>query len=136
MSDCSRRNFLGAALAAAALPKLVLDAAAVPIPQAGRNGRLRVQFTTGGHTAPLQLYAMFETPLFQDMHTMVLPHPNAFRDLSQVDVVVTNDWITDGWSQEDRDLMVKYLDAGKGLVVLHHAVGTNNNQWQIGRAHV
>jgi hypothetical protein len=130
MSDCSRRNLLGAALAAAAIPKLALKAAAGPAPQAGRNGqRLRVQFTTGGHTAPLQLYAMFEKPLYQDMHTMVLPHPNAFDDLSRVDVVVTNDWITDGWSEADRNRMVKYLDAGKGLVVLHHAVGTNNNQW-------
>jgi Trehalose utilisation len=130
MSNLSRRNFLGAALAAAALPKLALDAAAAPVPQAGRNGqRLRVQFTTGGHTAPLQLYAMFESPLFQDMQTRVLPHPHAFDDLSEIDVVVTNDWITDGWTQADRDFMVKFLDAGKGLVVLHHAVGTNNNQW-------
>jgi hypothetical protein len=43
---------------------------------------------------------------------------------------VTNDWITGQWPERDRTNMVKQLDAGKGLVVLHHAVGTNNDAWQ------
>jgi hypothetical protein len=81
------------------------------------------------------MYAMFEEPLFRDLETTVRPHPNAFRDLSGSggrpgpDVVVTCDWITGGWPEADRPYMLKYLDAGKGLIVLHHAVGTNNDEW-------
>ena len=43
------------------------------------------------------------------------------------DVIVTNDWITGGGLKRTARKMVKHLDAGKGVVVLHHAVGTNND---------
>jgi hypothetical protein len=124
----SRRGFFTSAAAAIAVP-----AQSVAPPQAVSGGsKLRVQFTPGGHTSPLEMYAMFEDDLFRDCDTTVFPHPNAFHGLSDrsgPDVVVTNDWITGGWPEADRQHMVKYLDSGKGLVVLHHAVGTNNNEW-------
>jgi hypothetical protein len=120
MPNLSRRGFLGSSLAVAAAPKVSPAAPAAP---------LRVQFTPGGHTAPMEIYAMFEDPSFRDLDTWVVPHPNAFGDLSAVDVVVTVDWITGGWIEADRQLMLRHLDAGKGLVILHHAVGTNNDQW-------
>jgi len=128
MVNFSRRSFMALGAAAAAAP-----ASSVASPQQSSSaGALRVQFTPGGHTSPLEMYAMFEDPLFRDCATTVFPHPNAFSGLSEPsgpDVVVTNDWITGGWSEADRQRMVKYLDTGKGLVVLHHAVGTNNNEW-------
>ena len=131
MSNWSRRNFLGAALAAAAASRL--EAAPARAAQASARGpRLKVQFTPGGHTSPLQMYAMFTDPSFADVDTTVLPHPRAFDGIggpNAPDVIVTNDWITGGWPESDRAKMVKHLDAGKGVVVLHHAVGTNNDQW-------
>src|SRR5262245_53811527 len=132
MPNWSRRHFLGAALATAAVAP-ANGAARFGAAQApARGARLKVQFTPGGHTSPLQMYAMFTDPMFQDVDTTVLPHPRAFDGVggpNAPDVIVTNDWITGGWPESDRAKMVKHLDAGKGVVVLHHAVGTNNDQW-------
>jgi type 1 glutamine amidotransferase len=78
------------------------------------------------------MYAMFEDDLFGDCDATVFPHPTAFNRLNEpsgADVVVLNDWITGGWPEADRQHMVRFLDSGKGLVLLHHAVGTNNNEW-------
>ena len=62
MASFSRRGFLGSALASVALPTAVMGAGRHAV-QAGRRAqRLRVQFTPGGHTSPLQMYAMFEDP--------------------------------------------------------------------------
>jgi len=132
MSQFSRRLFLASASSVAAL---------APVPSAAQSrarstgqGRapLRVQFTTGGHTVPLHLYAMFTDETFRDIETTVLPHPNAFRTLTgpnPPDVVVTCDWLTNSWPENEKEPMLRYLDSGKGLVVLHHAVGTNNGDW-------
>jgi hypothetical protein len=132
MSNWSRRDFLEAALVTAAVSPII-DAARLHAAQAPARGpRLKVQFTPGGHTSPLQMYAMFTDATFQDLDTTVLPHPRAFDTVGSAnapDVIVTNDWITGGWPEADRAKMVKHLDAGKGVVVLHHAVGTNNDQW-------
>ena len=115
MTNWSRRDFLGAALATAASP--ALEPARVRAAQApARGARLRVQFTPGGHTSPLQMYAMFTDRTFQDVDTTVLPHPRAFDTVGSPnapDVIVTNDWITGGWPESDRTKMVKHLDAGK-----------------------
>jgi type 1 glutamine amidotransferase len=134
MSILSRRSFLGSAVGSVALPAALAGAAAAAAPaaQTARGQRLRVQFTPGGHTSPLQMYAMFEDPLFSGIDPIVLPHPNAFDRVGgpdAPDVIVTNDWITGQWPERDRANMVKHLDAGKGLIVLHHAVGTNNDAW-------
>jgi type 1 glutamine amidotransferase len=133
MSKLSRRNFLGSAVAALAVPQALAAVQGGSSPQVGRTQRLRVQFTPGGHTSPLQMYAMFEDPTFHDMESTVLPHPNAFDTVTgsnPPDVIVTNDWITGQWPEGERNNMVKHLDAGRGLVVLHHAVGTNNDAWK------
>ncbi len=127
MAALSRRHFLGStagsALAAAVLPGSTTVGAAQPA------ARLRVQFATGGHTSPLQMYAMFESALFQDMDTVVLPHPDAFDRVGTPDapqVIVTNDWITGQWPQKEQDNMRRHVEGGGGVVVLHHAVGSNN----------
>lgn len=129
MVSLSRRHFIGStagsALAAAVLPR-AMDAASSAEQLAGR---LRVQFATGGHTSPLQMYAMFESALFQDMDTVVLPHPDAFDRVGTPDaphVIVTNDWITGQWPRKEQDNMRRHVEGGGGVVVLHHAVGSNN----------
>jgi hypothetical protein len=124
MSDVSRRSFIAAAVTASGLSK--------PLP-AQTRAPLRVQFTTGSHTVPLAQYAIFEDELFRDLDTWVYPHPHAFDGINGVpgrpgpDVVVLGDYETTNWPETDRPPMQKYLDSGKGLVVLHHSVGDNQN---------
>jgi type 1 glutamine amidotransferase len=52
------------------------------------------------------------------------PHPAAFRgDLAaRYDVIVLYDYIPEGLSAERQARLMKYLDNGGGLVVLHHAI--------------
>lgn len=94
---------------------------------------LRVQYTTGGHTVPLQQYAMFDDDTFRDLDTWVVPHPRAFDEISggsdypAMDVVVLGDYLTANWPETDQQHMRQYVESGKGLVVLHHSVGDNQN---------
>jgi len=135
ISNLSRREFITSTASGLILSGVAGTATLAqnaPKADATPRRRLRVQFSPGGHTAPLQIYAMFETPLFRDLDSVVLPHPNAFDSVNSdtpPDVIVTNDWLTTEWPQRDKDNMVKHLNAGRGLVVLHHAVGTND-AWQ------
>ena len=133
MSKFSRRQFIGSTAASVLLAKTVGSVAtaesAEPPAENSAHRRLRVQFSPGGHTAPLQIYAMFEDPLFADLDSVVRPHPFAMDTVDSADfpdVIVTNDWLTTEWPQRDKDHLVKHLGAGRGLVVLHHAVGTND----------
>src|ERR1700709_1750704 len=136
MTSLSRRSFFGSTAAGLLLLKnfagASADADAFQVPKSMRRA-LRVQFSPGGHTAPLQIYAMFEDPLFTDLNSVVRPHPFAMDTVDSAtdypDVIVTNDWLTTEWPQRDKDHIVKHLAAGRGLVVLHHAVGTND-AWQ------
>ena len=85
MSDLTRRRFLGSTVGSVALPAAIAAAAAAaPAAQSRRDQRLRVQFTPGGHTSPLQMYAMFEDTLFADVDPVVLPHPNAFDSVARL----------------------------------------------------
>lgn len=141
MSKLSRRRFIGAAAASAAvLGVSKADATTVASsdpatqPEKGTNSanRLRVQFTTGGHTVPIPCYAMFASDLFRDCETSVYPRPNSFatlKDLSKApDVLVLYDYITTEWDASDKAAIQKYLDAGKGIVILHHAICANQ-EW-------
>lgn len=134
MSELSRRKFIGSTAAGLLLAKTVGNVAmaepAEPPAEDLTHRNLRVQLATGGHTAPLQMYTMFDDPLFADLDSVVRPHPYAMDTVDSADypdVIVTNDWLTDQWPQRDRDNLVKHLAAGRGLVVLHHAVGSNDS---------
>lgn len=127
----SRRSFLGSAAAAAALPVNLLEAQA---PESLRGNRLRVQYTTGGHTVPLSSFVMFTDDTFGDLDTIAFPHPNAFRNLlgqpgePGPDVLVLYDYLTESFDEQDQQAIRNYLNAGKGLVVLHHAL-CDNQRW-------
>jgi type 1 glutamine amidotransferase len=135
MSSLSRRRFLSTTAAGLLVPSAIGLGSSSELEAAQTSKgerRLRVQFSPGGHTAPLQIYAMFEDPLFEDLDSWIRPHPNTFETVTSTnypDVIVTNDWLTTEWPQNDKDNMVKHIEAGRGLVVLHHAVGTND-AWQ------
>jgi type 1 glutamine amidotransferase len=133
MSNISRRNFIGSAIGIAALPESLMSAEAAQKNERPRRSQalLRVQYTTGGHTVPLSSYTMFTDDTFSNFDTIALPHPNAFRNLngeSKVpgpDVLVLYDFQMEGYNDTDLRSIRKYVDSGKGLVVLHHALCDN-----------
>ncbi|HUB32274.1 MAG TPA: ThuA domain-containing protein [Bryobacteraceae bacterium] len=134
MSDVSRRSFLAGAAGTAALAGKPMAAQTT-----GHAPALRVQFTTGSHTVPLNQYAMFDDALFSDLDTWVLPFPHPFTKINDPggpDVIVMDDWQwangdvrTVAWPESDQHPFVKYLESGKGVLLLHHAVNTNE-QWE------
>lgn len=82
---------------------------------------LRVLLVTGGHDHETSFYGVFEG--WKEARVTVDPHPAAFRgDLrKRYDVVVLYDMVPD--LAEDRKKNLRdFVEAGKGLVVLHHAV--------------
>lgn len=126
MSTTTRRSFLAGAAA--------VSAPAVARSQTRRQSKarsVRVQYTTGSHTVPLTQYAMFDDETFSDLDTWILPHPHPFDGINAPggpDVIVLGDYVTSGWPEADRPHMQKFLESGKGLVVLHHSVG-DNQEW-------
>lgn len=88
---------------------------------------LRVLLVTGGHDHDPSLYRVFES--HPSLRVNVDPHPAAFRgDLrKRYDVVVMydmNQTLTDAQRKNLRD----FAEAGKGLIVLHHALA-NYQDW-------
>jgi type 1 glutamine amidotransferase len=90
-------------------------------------GRIRVQLTTGGHPHDLTFYHIFDKG--DDLEVTVNPHPSAFqRDLrNSVDVLVLYD-MTETRSEQEREVLRHFVEAGKGLVILHHAI-VDNQEW-------
>jgi hypothetical protein len=83
---------------------------------------LRLYVVTGGHDYHMSFYRLFEN---SDFRVNLHPHPGAFQgDLrGRVDVLVLYDMVQvkeigDQGQKNLRD----FLESGKGLVVLHHAI--------------
>lgn len=86
---------------------------------------LRVMLVTGGHDHDPTLYGLFERE--DEFRTTVNPHPNAFqRDLrKRCDVLVLYDMVQEKIIGETGQKNLRdFLESGKGLVVLHHAVAS------------
>jgi type 1 glutamine amidotransferase len=84
---------------------------------------LRVLVVAGGHDHAASFYGVFEG--WREARVNIDPHPAAFRgDLRKsYDVVVLYDTIqTAGLSEKQRANLKDFVEAGKGLVVLHHAL--------------
>jgi type 1 glutamine amidotransferase len=97
---------------------LALAASAQPV---------RVELVTGGHSHELSFYKVFDGS--PELRINVNPHPLAFTgDMRKnVDVLVLYDMV-DVNEEPQRKNLRDFLEAGKGLVVLHHAV-IDNQQW-------
>jgi len=89
---------------------------------------IRVQITTGGHPYDVSFYGVFEGR--SDLALTINPHPSAYRrDLRKfADVLVLYD-LADVDDEKQRANLQAFLEAGKGVVVLHHALA-DNWQWQ------
>ncbi|WP_321473629.1 ThuA domain-containing protein [uncultured Paludibaculum sp.] len=87
---------------------------------------LRVLLVSGGHDHETSLYGAFEG--WPDVKVNVDPHPVAFRgDLrKRYDVIVLYDMLQD-LPEAQRKNLQDYVESGKGLIVLHHAVVSFQN---------
>ena len=83
---------------------------------------LRVQLVTGGHDHEPSLYAIFDNQA--GFKTNVRPHPQAFTaDFRRnTDVLVLYDMIKTGLPENKRARLREFAEAGKGIVILHHAI--------------
>ena len=88
---------------------------------------IRIELVTGGHSHEISFYAVFEGN--RDFRINVNPHPGAFHSdmRKNTDVLVLYD-MADVDGEKERDHLREFLDAGKGMVVLHHAV-IDNQHW-------
>jgi type 1 glutamine amidotransferase len=88
---------------------------------------LRVLVVTGGHDYPTTFYTLFEQPgLTWDHETT--PEAAYRRDLRpRYDVVVMYDLVEKGLSAGARANLQAFAESGKGIVVLHHALCSNND---------
>jgi type 1 glutamine amidotransferase len=87
----------------------------------------RVLLVSGGHDHELSFYEMFSAePAFT---YNVNPHPKAFRPnmVKQYDVAVLYD-SADVTDEAERANLRRFLEAGKGLVLLHHSI-VDNQDW-------
>lgn len=81
---------------------------------------VRVRLVTGGHSHDPEFYSAFiGDPRFA---VSVAPHPNAYGGgVDRLDVLVLYDMIKVS-DPGTREWLRKWVQAGKGLVVLHHAI--------------
>lgn len=83
---------------------------------------LRVYVVTGGHDYHMSFYSALEDPAFR---VNLRPHPGAFGgDLRRrADVLVFYDMgQTRDIGEQGQENLRKFLESGKGLVILHHAI--------------
>jgi len=88
---------------------------------------IRVQVVTGGHDHEASFYAIFEGD--ERLAVTINPHPDAYRnDLrKRADVLALYDMVQEIPEVQRKNLR-EFLESGKGLVVLHHAIA-NFNAW-------
>lgn len=90
---------------------------------------IRVLLVTGGHAYPEALYTMLaETPgiVWKHAHT----HAEAFRRPihDRFDVLILHDMYEDA-APEARKVLEQYVEAGKGVISLHHAI-VDYTKWE------
>ena len=85
---------------------------------------VRVQVVTGGHPHAPSFYTLFEG--YDDIEATVNPHPSAFATdmVRRVDVLVLYD-LADTTGEKERQNLRNFVEARKGVVVLHHALADN-----------
>jgi type 1 glutamine amidotransferase len=90
-------------------------------PVVSEGAPLRVLVVTGGHDHEVSFYSLFEGQ--SDVKAVVNPHPDSFNKnlVRDFDVIALYDMVSEV-PERQRDNLVKYLEAGKGLFVIHHAL--------------
>jgi type 1 glutamine amidotransferase len=90
-------------------------------PPAKRADAVKVLIVTGGHDHDASFYSLFEG--YEEISAVVNPHPNAFQNdmRNRVDVIVLYDSLRQLEPERQRHLR-DFIEGGKGVVVLHHAI--------------
>jgi type 1 glutamine amidotransferase len=90
----------------------------------GGTPPVRVELVTGGHDHDASFYGVLEGN--RDLAVTVNPHPNAYsRDLrDRFDVVVLYDLVQEASGRKN---LQDFVESGKGVVVLHHAIADFND---------
>ncbi len=85
---------------------------------------VRVLVVTGGHDHDPSFYSVFDDARIA---ATVRPHPAAFRQdfTKSYDTLVLYDMMQDLGDDKRRENLRAFVEAGKGIVVLHHAIGDN-----------
>jgi type 1 glutamine amidotransferase len=120
---------LSAPAFAAMFRRAVLWAAGAPAPaKAAPESPVRVTLVTGGHDHEPSFYAVFDNQPW--LRVRVNPHPVAYRgDLrGNTDVLVLYDMVQEVTEDQRRNL-TQFVESGKGVVVLHHAL-LDFNLWE------
>ncbi len=88
---------------------------------------VRVLVVTGGHDHEPSFYSVFDDAR---LATRVDPHPGAFTGdfRENTDVLVLYDMLPEMPEEQKRTNLRNFVDSGKGVVVLHHAIG-DHNKW-------
>lgn len=90
---------------------------------------VRVLVVTGGHAHDPSFYSLFEG--YPEMAVTVDPHPFAYTRkglTKKYDVLVLYDLIQE-IPEDQKQALREFVESGKGLVVLHHAIADFNN-WE------
>jgi type 1 glutamine amidotransferase len=87
---------------------------------------VRVMLVVGGHDHDPSLYPILDGR--RDIQTTVAPHPKAFEGemRKRYDVLLMYDMLG-GLSEKRRQNLRNFTEAGKGIVVLHHALASNGD---------
>ncbi|MCC6585344.1 MAG: ThuA domain-containing protein [Bryobacterales bacterium] len=95
-------------------------------PEAGQ--KVRAMVVVGGHDHDTSFYGVFEGA--PGIKTTVNPHPTAFRKdmVKAVDVAVLYDLVNE-IPADQKAILQGFLESGKGLVVVHHAIA-DYNSWE------
>jgi hypothetical protein len=95
-------------------------------PKPKADGAVRVLVVTGGHDHDVEFYSAFDD---ERLKTVVDPHPMAFSGniTKRADVLVLYDMLKT-LDEKRRKNLQAFVESGKGVVVLHHAIG-NNVDW-------
>ncbi len=124
-----KRIYPLALVAVIAIPVIGWKAAtqtAVWKPKPKAADAVRVLLVTGGHDHDVEFYSAFED---ERIKTVVDPHPMAFSGniTKRADVLVLYDMLKT-LDEKRRKNLQGFVESGKGVVVLHHAIG-NNVDW-------
>lgn len=107
---------------------VILLCAFLPVVTSASDKPIRVQLVTGGHSFDFSFYSLFDKQ--DDLAITVNPHPSAFRNdmRNSFDVLVLYD-LTDVNEPAKRTNLKNFVEAGKGIVALHHAIA-DNQTWR------
>jgi type 1 glutamine amidotransferase len=125
----ARAAVLALSLGASGASPAAAQALIVPAPKA--KDAVRVLLVTGGHDHDVSFYSVFDGQ--DDLVVRVEPHPNAFRGAlapgRDADVVALYDMPAKMAPEQETHLR-GFVEAGGGVVLLHHALaGRSSWRW-------